>query len=177
LESTRALHVGLRVLGTAALLGIIVVSLLGPRHPLEEGAVAPAVDGMRRLDGSLARLALAQGRPLVINIWATWCAPCVQEMPMLEAAAKAYGAAVSFHGLAVDSERARVLELVQRLGITYDIAEIDGAVSRAYNASALPSTYILDGDGRIRWSVRGAIDRDMLDEHLRPLLQGPAASE
>ena len=89
---------------------------------------------------------------------------------MFAAAAKSYGPAVGFYGLAVDSNREQMMQLVQRMGITYDIAEIDGATSRAWNATALPSTYILDGQGLIRWSVRGVIDRATLQEHLEPLL-------
>ena len=164
-------HTALRLLGVAGLLAILVYSLVGGQRPLEDGVPAPAVEGLRRLDGSLGNLDLAQGRPLVVNIWATWCPPCLQEMPMLAAAAKAHGPAVGFYGLAVDSNRAHMKQLVERFGITYDIAEIDGATSHAWNATSLPSTYILDGTGKIRWSVRGAIDRETLEEHLAPLLK------
>lgn len=161
---------GVRLVGVAGLLALLVYSIVGGREPLDQGVPAPPVEGLRRLDGSLGNLELAQGRPIVVNIWATWCPPCLQELPMFAAAAKEHGAAVGFYGLAVDSNRQQVLALVARMGITYDIAEIDGATSRAWNATALPSTYILDGAGRIRWSVRGQIDRATLEKHLAPLL-------
>lgn len=159
-----------RLIGVAGLLALLVYSLVGGERPLDEGVPAPPVEGLRRLDGSLGSLQLAQGRPIVVNIWATWCPPCLQELPMFATAAKSYGSAVGFYGLAVDSNRDQMKQLVARMGITYDVAEIDGATSHAWNATALPSTYIVDGRGRIRWSVRGAIDRETLDEHLAPLL-------
>ncbi len=163
----------LRVLRVVGLLGLLAFSLhllMGGGPPLEPGAPAPPVRGLRRLDGSLGSLALAQGRPLVVNIWATWCPACVQELPMLAAAARAHGDAVGFYGLAIDSSRSQMKQLIERMGVGYDMSEIDGATAHAWNATALPSTYILDGQGRIHWSVRGAIDRSTLEEHLAPLL-------
>ena len=170
LGAREILSSGARIVGVAGLLAILTYSLVGGQKPLDEGVPAPPVEGLRRLDGSLGNLELAQGRPLVVNIWATWCAPCLQELPMFAAAAKEHGD-VGFYGLAVDSDRAQIQALVARMGITYDIAEIDNATSRAWNATALPSTYILDGQGRIRWSVRGQIDRATLEKHLAPVLE------
>lgn len=144
--------------------------VVGQSRPLAAGQPAPAVEHARRLDGKIGNLRLAQGIPLVVNIWATWCPPCLQEMPELARVSERHRGEVKLYGLAVDSPREHVLELVQRMGIPYEVAEIDGATARAWNASSLPSTYILDGQGRIVWSIRGAIDAKLLETHLAPLL-------
>jgi thiol-disulfide isomerase/thioredoxin len=164
----------LRLAGIAALLGLLVWIMVGTQRPLEEGRLAPPVENARGLDGKVGNLSLVRGQPVVVNIWATWCPPCLQEMPEFARASERYRGRVTFYGLAVDSPRPHVLQLVERMGIPYEIAEIDGATARAWNASSLPSTYILDGEGRIVWSVRGAIDGAVLDKRLAPLLgSGP----
>ena len=160
----------IRVIGVAGLLGILVVTLIGDRHPLDAGTAAPAVARARRLDGSVAPVILARGTPVVVNVWATWCPPCLQELPGFIRASRTYEGRVAFVGLAVDSPHADVVTLAGRLGIPYEVAEIDGAVAHKWNAAALPSTYILDGNGVVQWSVRGAIDEDTLAKHLAPLL-------
>lgn len=160
----------LRLVGVTAVLGLLVFVLVGQGRPLVAGTPAPPVENARRLDGKVGNLKLVQGKPIVVNIWATWCPPCLQEMPALARVSERHRGEVRFYGLAVDSPRAHVLEMVKRLAIPYEVAEIDGATARDWNASSLPSTYILDGEGRIVWSVRGAIDEALLEERLAPLL-------
>lgn len=166
----RAFRVILRSVGVAALLAVLVVALFGGREPLAAGSVAPPVERARLGDGRIATLKLVSDRPTVINIWATWCPPCLAEIPDLVAANKGWGGRARFIGLAAESERAKVLDLVARFGIDYDIAEIDGRTAHAWNATSLPSTYIVGADGRILWSIRGQVDRETLDAELTRIL-------
>jgi thiol-disulfide isomerase/thioredoxin len=158
-----------RILGITALLALLVYVMVGDQHPLHAGEPAPLVENARRLDGKVGNLNLKQGRPVVVNIWATWCPPCLQEMPELARVATKYGPRLGFYGLAVDSPRSDVLALVKRMELPYEVAEIDGATARDWNASSLPSTYVLDGQGRIVWSIRGAIDAPLLEKQLAAL--------
>jgi len=160
-----------RAVGVAGLLGLLVVALLGPSAPFEPGVPAPPVENARRLDGKLATLKLAQGRPLVINIWATWCTPCLHELPALARSARKYGQRVGFVALATESPREDVLRMAKQLDLPFDVAEINDATARAWRATALPSTYIVDPSGRIAWSIHGMINEDLLEQQLAPLLQ------
>ncbi len=167
----RFVNISLKVLGVAGLLGILVASLLGNRHPIEEGVPAPPIDEVRTLDGGVTSVNLKQGRPLVLNFWGAWCGPCVAELPELAAASKAYGDKVGFYGLSNNTTVEQTRELMTRIGITYDMGEPSPAIERAYNVSAWPTTFIVDGNGIVRWSLRGQVDRHQLDEALKPLLQ------
>ena len=164
-------RIALRIVGVAALLGILVAALLGAGEPLEKGAPAPPMASSRLLDGGAAPLAFGGGKITVVNFWATWCPPCLAELPDLAAAARSQGSRVQFVGVLVDSRPEDGLRLVERLQIPYPVVLGDGRTSRAWNATALPSTYIVDADGKIAWSVRGGIDRDVLASHLAPLLK------
>lgn len=115
------------------------------------------------------------GKTLLINFWATWCAPCLREMPMLMELQAEYGAAgLQVVGIALDDVQS-VRDFVERLGISYPI--LVGATdvietSRAYGnvAGLLPFSVLVDKDGIIRWQYAGEIQRDtiitMLSEYL-----------
>ena len=165
-------RVVIRVVGLAALLGILVTILLGGDAPLPVGADAPRV-AVRFLDGREATLVPVGDTPLVVNVWATWCAPCLQELPDFVAAAEAYAGRVRFIGLAIESAPADVARVVSLRHIPYDIAMMSDPGAHAWNATALPSTYILDASGKVRWSMRGATSRSVLDAQLAPLLAAP----
>lgn len=113
------------------------------------------------------------GRPLVANFWASWCAPCVQEMPELSALRQAYaGKGINFVGIAIDSP-ANVVTFLQKVKVTYPIyvAGYGGAdLVRALGDSVggLPFTIVIDSSGRIRYTQLGEIAapalRQVLDE-------------
>jgi thiol-disulfide isomerase/thioredoxin len=159
----------LRIVGVSALLALLVVILLDVGHPLSAGTPAPPLPGLRWSDGRMAALDF-DGRPTLINVWATWCPPCLAEMPELVAAHQEWGDRVRFVGLAADSEREHVLALMERFAITYEVAEIDASAARRWNVTSLPSTYLVGADGRIAWSTRGQVDRETLERELANLL-------
>lgn len=166
-----AARLAARVVGMAVLLGILVLALLDTgTGPLPEGSPAPPVVNARNLDGRLGAIAFAHGKPTVVNIWATWCPPCLQEMPAFARVSQKHRGQVRFVGLAADSAVEDVRAVVERLAIPYDIARIDSATVRAWNATSLPSTYVIDGHGHVVWSKRGAIDEELLDRQLAPVV-------
>jgi thiol-disulfide isomerase/thioredoxin len=147
----------IRVVGVAGLLGILVVSLLGgggaPLVPA--GTPAPTTRGPT-LDGGAFDLGAWRGQPVVVNIWATWCAPCMVEMPGFVDVARATPD-VRFVGLAAESTPAAVERVAARLQVPYPLVTIDDATQRAWGATAIPATFIVDANGAIVWSVAGAI--------------------
>lgn len=164
----RAFRIILRIIGVTALLALLAVSLFAVDQPLAPGTPAPAVARARLPDGRLADLRFG-ARPTVVNIWATWCPPCLAELPELVLAQRSWGDRVTLVGLAADSDRAKLLELIDRFAIPYQVAEIDGHTAQQWNATSLPSTYIVGLDGRIAWSTRGPVDRATLDRELAKL--------
>lgn len=108
-----------------------------------------------------------RGRPVVLNFFASTCAPCVREMPALEAASQALRGEVHFVGVAVADRTDDALALVARTGVTYSLAnDPTGEVFAAAGASLLPSTLVLDGDGEVFRRLTGEIDEDELLEVL-----------
>jgi len=131
------------------------------------GGSSLAVLAIERLDGSVTSTADWRGRPLVLNIWATWCPPCRSEMPSLQRLADRLEAAgVGVVALSVDEDANLVREFVLKYGIRFPvaIAATPGQAISALGAAALPLTLYIDADGRIVERVLG--QRDWADEAL-----------
>lgn len=110
------------------------------------------------------------GQLLLVNFWATWCAPCRREMPVLQASSEAHTGELVVVGIAID-DPAPVRDFVEELQISYPIL-IGGAdviaTQRAWGnpAGALPYTVLVDREGRIRWQHLGEVTAEELDEVL-----------
>jgi len=134
----------LGVLGLA-----IVVRGPGPT-PTKVGNVAPDFT-LVDLDGTEVRLSDLRGRPVIVNFWASWCGPCVEEFPLLRAAADEH----ADDGLVVlgivyqdRSESARAF-MANHGGTWQALMDPGETVARAYNIFAPPETYFVGRDGRI----------------------------
>jgi thiol-disulfide isomerase/thioredoxin len=151
----------IRAIGVVGLLGILVMSLLGDDEPLAPGTPAPATHGTT-LHGDAFDLAAWRGSVVVVNFWATWCAPCLSELPGFVDVARRHGD-VRFVGLSVESPPADVERLVQRLQIPWPVVAADAATQRAWHVAGLPSTFVLSPAGEVLWSVAGGIAADDLE--------------
>jgi len=114
-------------------------------------------------DGGEARLADFEGVPVLVNLWATWCAPCVKELPTLDSLARRHAADGSIAVIAVsqdagprNSVRAFLEKLkVRDLGAYHDP---DMGLSAALGAEVLPTTILFDAEGRELWRYVGDLD-------------------
>ncbi len=115
--------------------------------------------------GRMQSLAQYRGRPLVVNFWAAWCEPCVEEMPVLSALQKKYAAkGVHFIGIAVDSAT-NVAQFMQKVKVDYALysAGYGGlALARALGNTqgGLPFTVLIDASGKIHSTLLGSVTRD-----------------
>ncbi len=113
----------------------------------------------------------ADGAPVVVNFFASWCPPCISEMPDFEAVSQALGDEVVFFGLAVQDRPEDASRIVDDTGITYDWSrDIRGDIVGAAGVVQMPSTLFVSADGEIVEIQGGALDpdrlRDLIEEHL-----------
>jgi cytochrome c biogenesis protein CcmG/thiol:disulfide interchange protein DsbE len=120
------------------------------------------------LDGNPVRLSDLRGRAVVLNFWASWCGPCVEEFPLLRQAAEAHGAGeVAVVGIVFrdGSEAARAF--MQRFGATWPSAMDPGEdVALDYAVSAPPHTFFIDREGVVRGHQIGQLTQSDLDRQL-----------
>ena len=123
------------------------------------------------LNGQPRQLAQWRGKVVVLNFWATWCAPCREEMPMLNRYADRYGGAVAVVGVALDNPVA-VRNFVREFGIRYPILLGDAETSQWMRAAGntqggLPFTVVLDPAGQPVARLLGRLTEAQLDAAVR----------
>lgn len=130
----------------------------GPIPAPQTGFLAPAFE-LETLDGQIISSNDLRGRPLILNFWASWCAPCRAEMPALQAVAEAYretGLLVLAVNATSQDRPADVGAFVGQYGLTFPILlDREGQVGRRYQVQSLPTTFFIGRDGLIRDVVIG----------------------
>ncbi len=182
-RSTFGRSIVIGVVGIAALAGIAYLATLpaAPSVPTpadsgnlaslaiapSQGALAPDFS-LFNLEGEQITLSELRGRPVMINLWATWCAPCRIEMPHIQDRFERY-AGEGFLVLAVDFDEPAdiVADFRDELGLTFDILLDPGAeVQELYRNRNYPSTFFVDADGVIQVQHIGLMTEGQLDENL-----------
>lgn len=118
------------------------------------------------LNGTEQPLAPYQGKPMVVNFWATWCPPCVKEMPDLESLSQSH-TDVEFVGLAIDTKR-NVKKFLEQIPVSYDLyVPGHGGVKHMRELgnpkAGLPFTLIINAEGVVTEHILGQIDKAELD--------------
>ena len=133
------------------------------------GRPAPDVR-LKYLDGGVQQLSDLRGRPVVVNFWASTCAPCRTEMPALDRFRATHEDEVTVVGVAVADPPAAARAMVARTAVSFRSAEDpDAAVFRAFGGTALPRTVIVDAAGIVRETRSGALDEAQLTATMRRL--------
>ena len=115
------------------------------------------------LDGSRLTLAELKGKVVMLNLWATWCAPCKEEMPAMERLWQRYrGQGLVVVALSMDSAGAKVVKpFIEHAKFTYPVAlDPRMEVAQLYGARSVPSTFIIDRSGALRAIALGPRDWD-----------------
>jgi cytochrome c biogenesis protein CcmG/thiol:disulfide interchange protein DsbE len=135
------------------------------------GAAAP--DFSRSdIAGKPLHLADFRGRVVLLNFWATWCTPCIDEMPKFSAWQKLYGArGLQVIGISMDDELAPVKRFLAKHPVSYDIVLGDAHLAESFGGVlGLPLTYLLDPQGRIVARYEGASDLASIEARVKTLL-------
>lgn len=139
---------------------------LGPFAAHPEPAAVPEI-GFTDAEGKALTLADFKGRVVLLNLWATWCAPCVEEMPSLDRLqARLGGQDFAVVALSVDRQgRSLVQPFVEKLGVRNLPIYLDtgSAAMRALKIRGLPTTVLIDRDGREVGRLEGAASWDSKD--------------
>jgi len=121
-----------------------------------EGQPAPDFS-LKSSTGENLRLSEYRGDVVMINFWATWCGPCRQEMPLLDALYSRYQR-VGFNllGVNIDDDSRRAMQMIEELGVDFPVLfDARKEVSKLYEVEAMPVTVIVDREGNVRYIHHG----------------------
>jgi thiol-disulfide isomerase/thioredoxin len=148
---------------------ISLAALLFAADAKKEGPADLALTG---LDGKKTHLRDLRGKVVVLNIWATWCGPCREEMPMMVDAEKVWGPKnVVFVGASLDDSKTKknIPAFLKEFGITFPIwtGATSDDLAKLHLGEAVPDTAFVDAEGVIYARVMGEIRRPELDARLQ----------
>ncbi len=153
--------------GTRAAVAALAALIVGcaehsPSGSVRVGAPAPEY-ATRALGGDSVSLAALRGKVVLLNVWATWCHPCRDEIPQLEALHQQYaGDGLAVVGVSVDAGGTDegIREFVREFKMTYSVWLDPGErVSTRFLTIGVPETFLIDRAGVIRWRKIGAVQR------------------
>lgn len=158
-----------------AVIGLLAYGLLSKGSSgVALGEAAPAAPLPRLEGGGTGSLADYRGRWVLVNFWASWCLPCREEAPALEAFQRRHGGS-KFTVVGVDSRdlSGDGIDFVKRYGLSYpQLRDGDGDAAHEFGTTGVPENFLLDPQGRVRLLVRGPVSEDSLREAVVPMLPG-----
>jgi len=133
-----------------ALALVLLLAVAGSVSALDAGAKAPEI-GLKDQHGKQISMAGLKGKVVIVDFFASWCAPCRDEMPVLQHLYKKYGKdGLVVVGVSVDKERQNAIDFAKKLGVTFPIVH-DGehGVAKRYEPKKMPSSFIIDRSGKV----------------------------
>jgi thiol-disulfide isomerase/thioredoxin len=151
--------------GASSLLGLGKLNQAAP----EVGSPAPDFE-LASASGESIRLASFLGKPVLVNFWATWCAPCVLEMPNIQKVYDKYPGAFAVIAVNADESQVKVESFLKEMGLTFPAVLDPGSrVQALYRLRGYPTTYFIDSQGVVRFRHIGMLTESKLEEYLLEL--------
>lgn len=128
---------------------------------------------LKTMEGKPFTLSEHEGKVVVLNIWATWCAPCRKEIPdFIEIQKEMREDDVLFVGVSVDKEGWEVVRpFAEKYGINYPLVVDDGTINRKYGPiQSIPTTFIINKKGKVEYVAPGMVNREALQPALEKLV-------
>lgn len=159
-----------KVLAVAALAALALYAVTrpagnGPFEPSGDPLALPAAGQLTELtadqfEGVLVGL---RGTPVIVNVWASWCAPCRTETPLLQRTWEAHGEEVMILGVASKDVPASSLDFMDEFGVGYpNIFDSSGKIRSRLGLRGFPTTYVFGADGRLRTTIVGGLTEQRL---------------
>lgn len=179
LDSRRKSIVRSVQIAAIGVLAIVAVVLLGPRgastdySPSGRPIALPPHQLAAVSAGEFGGILVGQrGTPVVVNVWASWCAPCRTEMPLLDRAATEYAGRVTFIGVASRDSAKAAAEFLDEIGVDYpSLFDASGDIRSDLGLRGFPTTYLFDRNGELREAVVGGISEQRLAAQLDDLMR------
>ena len=141
-----------------------------PGMPIKEGVAAPDFTG-ELMDGTSITLSELQGKPVIINFWATWCGPCVKEMPAFERLKDDFGDKIGIIAVNCGDDAETVKDFVEENGYTFPVVlDEEYSISMLHPTNSIPYTVVLDAEGKVTHISTGALDADTMYERYKEAL-------
>ena len=154
--------------------GSLEAAAFGEIDRSQAGALMPAI-ALTDPSGAALNSAAIQGEPVLVNLWATWCAPCIKEMPLLDELAREYDGRLRVLTISQDMQGGEAVEpffAARDFTMLQPWLDPEGAVMADIGATDLPTTVLFDASGQEVWRVTGDYDwgseeaRAALDEDI-----------
>lgn len=121
--------------------------------------------------GKQVKLSELRGKPVFLNFWATWCPPCVGELPHFEKLYPKYQDKIYFLAVSIDEDSAAPQAFRKQKGYSFPMGYGEPqSVGSLYRLEAIPTSYLLDADGRIVNTIMGAMNESSLEKFLQQAL-------
>jgi len=162
------------LLGFAGLVGIFVYGLFWSTPPQEipsplVGKPAPTFHFQTLPNQKKMELGSFLGKPVVINFWASWCIPCVQEAAVLQKVFEQYSSPrLQIFALAISDSSAAVLNFQKQYRLSYPLGlDFENKISLDYGVTGVPETFLLDRQGKIFKKITGALTEEDVEKYLK----------
>lgn len=149
-----------------------------PLYPARQKATATDFN-VTLMNGEPFQLSAQQGKVVVMNIWATWCAPCHDETPDFVELYNEYGDdGLVILGVSIDEQGPSVVKpFMEKYSVNYPMVIDDGTIMNKYGPTmGIPTSYIIDKQGDLRYFSVGALTKKELEPRLKDLLQDSVAT-
>jgi thiol-disulfide isomerase/thioredoxin len=142
----------------------------GELIPFSQNPETPPLE-LPDLSGQQHNISDYQGKVVLVNFWASWCQPCLREMPSMQRLHQAmHGRPFSILAVDVEESKSKVWRFKKLLNITFTtLLDSKGAVAKDWGIQIYPTSYLIDSEGRIRYGVQGALEWD--SEEVKQLIE------
>jgi cytochrome c biogenesis protein CcmG/thiol:disulfide interchange protein DsbE len=155
---SRWLRTSLIVLPAVIFVGLLAVAVADKKGPPQPGDMAPTFEAELLMGGGELASSDLKGKPAVINFWASWCAPCEDEAPLLREAAERYGDRITFLGVDILDARSDAIAFAEKHGLDYlHVRDTDRGIYDSFGLTGQPETFFIDEEGRIVEHVPGPV--------------------
>jgi cytochrome c biogenesis protein CcmG/thiol:disulfide interchange protein DsbE len=152
----RPLRLALVLVPAAAFIALLAMGLARSDGAPVPGDAAPAFTAPVLGESRSVSLEDLAGRPVLLNFWASWCGPCLDEAPMLRRAHAAFGDEVAFVGVDIRDSQPDALEFVDRHGLDYlHVRDEDLTIYDDYGLTGQPESFLIEADGTIVEHIQG----------------------